>query len=389
LSSSYKGRVLIHLTAHQHGGIETHTFHLSHLLVRSGFSVTLVSQREFNLNDKWTASLVSAGVTIVRPPRLASRLPGHTGLPLSRVAIAFRLRKRSFEFVIGQGHGGAFRWARRFVARNGFLLWHEYWDGLPTKGDSYETYGKPPPERLSWRMRRMIESVDGIVTGCERASMNLRTVQKVQKPILVVPPLTRLQIANVVECQYDAESIINLVMVGRLGRGKGAEVIVRLWPQLNLGPACLHLFGEFEDAELKARLEIASLKAPCIKLHGKFEREDLPSILDRADLGLMLSIEEGYGLVVCEYMAAGLPFVMTDAGAAREFTRNNPDGIMVDVDPRAIAVGIREMVHRIRGQLTSRRRLAQHYADAFSFDELAAQHLAYFRDPKRFWVGSS
>jgi glycosyltransferase involved in cell wall biosynthesis len=235
----------------------------------------------------------------------------------------------------------------------------------------------------------MIESVDGIVTGCERASMNLRTVQKVRKPILIVPPLTRLQIANVDERRYDAESIINVVMVGRLGRGKGAEVIVRLWPQLNLGPACLHLFGEFEDAELKARLEIATVNAACIKLHGRFELEDLPSILAQADLGLMLSIEEGYGLVVCEYMAAGLPFVMTDAGAAPEFTRNNPDGIMVDVDPRAIGDGIREMVDRMRRGLTSRSRLARHYAAAFAFDELASQHLAYFRDPKRFWVGFS
>jgi glycosyltransferase involved in cell wall biosynthesis len=229
-------------------------------------------------------------------------------------------------------------------------------------------------------MLRMVESLDGIVTGCERARTNLRTVQGVRKPIHIVPPLTQVEVLDVAERHYGSESTINVVMIGRLGRGKGAEVIVGLWPHLKLGPACLHLFGDFEDAELQARIKVAASHALSIRLHGRFEREDLPRILRDADLGLMLSIEEGYGLVVCEYMAAGLPFVMTNAGAAQEFTRNNPD---------AIVVGITEMVGRIRGGRTSRIRLAQHYASAFSFHQVATQHLAYFTEPQRFWPRTS
>lgn len=351
--------------------------------------MTLVSQRRFNLNDEWTRALEAAGVAIIRPPRIASRLPGPTGLLLARMTIAFRLRSRSFGFVVGQGHGGAFRWAKRFVSRAGFLLWHEYWDGLPTKGDSYNGYRAPTLERLSGRMLRMIQSLDGIITGCERARTNLQTVQGVRKPIHIVPPLTQLHVGDIDERQYDAGSIINVVMVGRLGRGKGAEVIVGLWPRLNLGPASLHLFGDFEDADLEARMRAATSTVPSISLHGRFQREGLSAILREADLGLMLSIEEGYGLVVCEYMAAGVPFVTTDAGAAREFTENNPDAAMVKVQTAAIREGIEEMVRRIRSGRTSRRRLAQHYAATFSFDKVAAQHLSYFTEPRRFFMRGS
>jgi glycosyltransferase involved in cell wall biosynthesis len=275
------------------------------------------------------------------------------------------------------------------VSPSGRFLWYEYWDGLPTKGDVYKGYGAVAPEGFPARMVRMIGSLDGIVAGCERARTNLRTIQGVRQPIRIVPPLTRLDSPHVEDRAYDADTQLNVVMVGRLGRGKGVEVLlVDIWPRLSIGPALLHLHGEFEDPDLKVRLESVAASHPSMRLHGGFERRKLAAILEGADLGLMLSIEEGYGLVTCEYMAAGLPFVMTDVGAAPEFTRANPDAILVAVDPSAIRDGITAMVARIRGGQTSRTRLARHYQATFSFDQIGAQHLASFAQPEQFWVGA-
>jgi glycosyltransferase involved in cell wall biosynthesis len=85
-------------------------------------------------------------------------------------------------------------------------------------------------------------------------------------------------------------------------------------------------------------------------------------------------------------MAAGLPFVMTDVGAAQEFTHDNPDAILVAVDPSAIRDGINTMVARIRAGQTSRQRLVRHYQATFSFEQIGAQHLASFAQPELFWA---
>ena len=221
-----------------------------------------------------------------------------------------RMRPRSYDFVVGQGHGGAYRWVKRFVKRSGLFLWHEYWDGLPTKGDSYAGYHAPPPERLSARMFRMIEPLDGIVVGCERARSNLSHVQGLHKPIRIVPPLTKVDAGEISARRYDADTELSVLMVGRVGRGKGIEVRLDLWPTLTIGAATLELYGEFEDATLRVQAQSLAARDHSIRLHGGFKREDLSNILANADLGLMLSIEEGYGLV--EILAASFEFRLSN-----------------------------------------------------------------------------
>jgi glycosyltransferase involved in cell wall biosynthesis len=122
-----------------------------------------------------------------------------------------------------------------------------------------------------------------------------------------------------------------------------------------------------------------------IHFHGPFDRADLPKILAKADLGLMLSIEEGYGLVAWEYMACGLPFVMTDCGAAPEFTQGNPDVIMVPVSLEGIRRGIEEMARRLRSGQVSRRRLQKFHQDKFSFEIGAAEHVKTMLGPNDYW----
>ena len=367
-------RVLIHLTASRYGGVETHVYHLSRVLTRAGVQVTLTSQRKFELNEEWTTDLRSLGVEIVAPPRREGWMPGWLHLLLSRRSLARRLAAGGYDLVLGQGHGGAFAWMKRFVKPGGQLVWHEYWYGVPTHGDDYAEYRVPAPARFGWKMRRMVDSLDAIVTGCERSVRNLLDVQRVDLPIRVVPPLTNLDDAHqAVDSAYDEDSVVRISMVARLGRGKGLGVLLELWRELKIGKAELHLYGQVAEHFLP---EVEPYRDdPTIFFHGPFERASLPDILRDADIGLMLSLEEGYGLSVWEYMAAGLPFVMTDCGAAREFTRDNPDGLMVDATPATIKAGIEEMVRRVRSGGTSRARLQRHHARQFSFEQIAEAHV--------------
>jgi glycosyltransferase involved in cell wall biosynthesis len=379
-------RTLIHLTASQYGGVETHVYYLSQALAAAGAQVTLVSQRKFDLNAEWAKSLRDINVCIVPPPQIVKKLPGSMGLILSRLSLTCRLRGQQFDRVVGQGHGGAYAWMKRFVKPGGLFLWHEYWYGVPTHGDDYgDDFVAPALARLSPRMMNMIKRLDGIVTGCQRAQRNLRQVQGLLLPIRVIPPLTKIDVQpDAAEKSYKQSSTIKIGMIARHGFGKGSAMLLQIWSELNIGNAELHLLGPVSNgrfAEVVSRYH----SDPTIHIRGPFQREELPQLVTELDLGLFLSIEDGYGLVPLEYMACGVPFVMTDVGAADEFTQNNSDALKVAVSHADVKAGIEEMVRRLRVGDTSRQRIQRFYQQRFSFEQVKEQHVASLLGPESFW----
>ena len=380
-----KFRVLIHLTASAYGGVETHVYYLSHALAQQGVQVTLVSQRKFELNQAWTDSLLQAGIRIVTPPRLARRLSGPTGLVLARLALLKKLSEGSYDRVVGQCHGGAYLWMKRFVRPDGLFLWHEYWYGVPTRGDNYQEYKTPTPSELDWKMKRMVHQLDGIIVGCGRAKKNLVEIQKAYVPIKVIPPLTQIEATPcTVEKYCTANTRLKVVMIGRMGFGKGLGALLEIWDKLSIGEAELHLYGPV-STPFAVQMQQRYKASERVFFHDGFKRADLPRILARADIGLMLSIEEGYGLVAWEYMACGLPFVMTDCGAAPEFTNDNLDAIMVPVSLDGIRHGIEDLVYRVRSGQTSRRRLQEFHNARFSFETSVDEHLHAMLEPNTYW----
>jgi glycosyltransferase involved in cell wall biosynthesis len=234
-------------------------------------------------------------------------------------------------------------------------------------------------------MRRMVSRLDAVVTGCERARRNLEAAQCVSAPLTLIPPLTHLAgVPVAVERPYDEACRVRIVMTGRMGFGKGLGALLRVWDGLKIGDAELHLHGPL-DSDFAQRAARRTEEHRQVHFHGPFEREALPAILSQADLGLMLSIEEGYGLVVWEYMACGLPFVTTDCGAADEFTVGNPDAMKVPVSEEGIRVGIEAMVRALRENRLSRPRLQALHRRSFSYERAAAMHVQAVVDPGAVW----
>jgi glycosyltransferase involved in cell wall biosynthesis len=231
----------------------------------------------------------------------------------------------------------------------------------------------------------MIANMDGVIADCERARRNLIDIQRVKKPIRVVPPLDRLgNVPKAVDREYRDVSTLRLAMFGRLEPNKGAEPLLCLWKHIDIGNAELHFYGVELDQSYRSLAQRLGLRN--VVFHGSFERSDLPKLLDTVDIGLMLSFGEGYGLVVSEYMACGVPFVMTDVGAAEEFTRDNPDALRVACDNRAVKEGIEAMARRVRSGCTSRQRLQAFHQQNFSYEKAAALYVKALLEPQTFWV---
>lgn len=116
---------------------------------------------------------------------------------------------------------------------------------------------------------------------------------------------------------------------GRLEWEKGVHTVVKAMPRLRRRFPGLRLVvagrgsKEPDLRELAARLRVAR----SVEFPGWLEREDLPSLTAAADVAVVPSIYEPFGLVALEAAAVGTPLVVADTGGLREFVRDGVTGL--------------------------------------------------------------
>lgn len=91
----------------------------------------------------------------------------------------------------------------------------------------------------------------------------------------------------------------------------------------------LWIMGDGQEKS-KIKSQIANLKLENnVKLLGW--QNDLNKFYNQADVFLLTSDCEGWGIVVIEAASFGLPIIMTDVGCAGELIKNNESGIIIPV----------------------------------------------------------
>lgn len=101
------------------------------------------------------------------------------------------------------------------------------------------------------------------------------------------------------------------------------------------------------DGALRRRLENPS---PGVEWRGRQTRAGVQSAMAEADIFVHPSYADGWGMVITEALAAGLPIIASPhTGAASYHAAENPESItLVDpVDTAAIATAMREMAERL------------------------------------------
>lgn len=131
------------------------------------------------------------------------------------------------------------------------------------------------------------------------------------------------------------------------------------------GDTTLHIFGEgADDGRIEAKISGAGLRGR-VMLHGAVARPQIA--LEKIDVLVLPSEAEGFGLVLIEAMAAGVPVVATNVPGIRDVVRNETDGLLVPAgDPVAISRAIGRLMDDpqlrsrliVEGLKTVRRRYA-------------------------------
>nr|WP_256515496.1 glycosyltransferase family 4 protein [Alsobacter ponti] len=150
-----------------------------------------------------------------------------------------------------------------------------------------------------------------------------------------------------------------MLAVGAVSPRKGYGVLVEALAALRDLDWSLVIVGSLERApEEAARLADAVREhglSERIRLAGELDEAALAAAWDEADLFVAPSLFEGYGMVLGEAMARGLPIVCTTGGAA---SATAPDDAALKVTP-GDAPALAAALRRVLGDAALRRRMAE------------------------------
>ena len=126
----------------------------------------------------------------------------------------------------------------------------------------------------------------------------------------------------------------NILFVGRLEPLKGLDVLLRAVAALeNLSNVTLNVVGGDENSKEKSRLQSLASRmklTQTVRFIGSVSQEDLPLHYNAADVCVLPSHYESFGLAALEAAACGRPVVASEVGGLPSIVRNGSTGFLVE-----------------------------------------------------------
>ncbi|MBI4318540.1 MAG: glycosyltransferase family 4 protein [Chloroflexi bacterium] len=144
------------------------------------------------------------------------------------------------------------------------------------------------------------------------------------------------------------DGTLHALFVGTCCPRKGVDHLVRAMGQLRDCPLTVHVVGDLaidaDYAQGVVRLAHEMGLGDRVVFHGRISQESLHEQYARADMFVLPSLWEGYGIVLIEATAFGLPIVATSVGAVPEIVQDGYNGLLVPPsDAGALAAALRRV----------------------------------------------
>jgi alpha-maltose-1-phosphate synthase len=152
------------------------------------------------------------------------------------------------------------------------------------------------------------------------------------------------------------------VFVGSINARKGVPLLLDAWRQLHALGAELWLVGPASRRVLQLIPDL-----PGLRYVGAVPHIELPGILKECDVFVFPSYFEGFGLVILEAMACGLPIVTTTATAGPDIITQGQEGWIMEPDNLERLVAIMRDCMANRATLPEMGQRARATAERFSW----------------------
>ncbi len=346
--------------------------------VQRGISVDVVTSRYADLAARETMD----GVRVYRVPILGRReqqtatfvsMFSYLVPALAAAANLCRHRRYDFintHFVLPTGPLGVVLAA--FYRRLNVLSIHG--------GDIYDPSKKSSPHRSAlFRpiVRFLMNRSDRIVAQSNNTRENAVRFYRPERPIAVIPlpyePFSFTLVSR--EALGLRDDRRYLVSVGRLVKRKGFEYLIRALEKLDEDVEAL-IIGD--GKERQALVELAEGLRLQRRVHflGQVSEREKFRYLACADIYVLSSLHEGFGIVLQEAMQVGLPVVATSHGGQVDLIEDGVNGILVEpCDAGAIAEAV---AHLLENRDMSKRMGARNRDEIrkYSIDAIVDRYLA-------------
>ncbi len=181
---------------------------------------------------------------------------------------------------------------------------------------------------------------DGLITVSNHGRSILQSRGVPGERIHVVPPgFDRLSLPNTTAQRSVPDTLVRALCVAQWIPRKGILELVRAWTARERPGAVLELIGETDADHAYAasvRATIADSSDASITVSGPVDDATLEAAYAAADLFVLPSRYEGYGIVYAEALAHGLPVIACDVGPIPELVGTEAVLLVPPGDARAL-----------------------------------------------------
>jgi D-inositol-3-phosphate glycosyltransferase len=209
--------------------------------------------------------------------------------------------------------------------------------------------GEEEPELRIVTEREAVQDSHRIIASTEREKEAIvRYYGAIPDKIGVVPcgvnrelfqPMDR----HAVRQKLDLQDNKIILFVGRIDPLKGIEQLLKAVSSLRdtTNPRLVIIGGDEDDSDAVKWLEDVTGEldlAARVTFKGMVKHKELPLYYNAADVTVVPSYYESFGLVALESLACGTPVVSTDVGNMRSIIRQGETGyVLADNDPKGLA----------------------------------------------------
>ncbi|MDR2035179.1 MAG: glycosyltransferase family 4 protein [Coriobacteriales bacterium] len=192
-------------------------------------------------------------------------------------------------------------------------------------------------------------------------------------------PLDRAALLAQYGLLYNGEKFI--LFAGKLTEFKGVDVFlhaVQKYEESKPGGFITVIAGMGQEGDnLKALAEELGLENT--HFVGHQNQQQLRKLYSTADVFVIPSRYEPFGLVALEAMACGLPVVATNVGGLVDFVTDEVGALVPPLDPDALMSAVLEVLEATQRDATRKTNVARYALDRFSMTNYASQLEAIYQ----------
>lgn len=214
--------------------------------------------------------------------------------------------------------------------------WHEVWGRTYWK--NYLGLGGLVGSTMEWLSFRL---PDVIISNSEHTTRNLLAAN-VKKPIITIP--LGVDLDDVMASEPNARKS-DIIFAGRLLAHKNIDVLIRSVAEVKKtfkNVSCIIIGDGPERAYLEELVRNLRLTKNVTFYNFIEEHRDVLGLMKASRLLVQPSVREGFGLIVVEANACGLPVITTDhpQNAAKDLIVEGRNGLLTSLDPAEMAENI-------------------------------------------------